>query len=193
MTQNHVLTVWFTPKCSTVSSYHLSSCLKSNCVRLWGFAALLLPEGSCPSADKVAALLLLAREACVGARRRLITLLSRGLSWKRRAEWQEQIKKDPTWNHIMEKTSSTTQRKTEHCCKSLRFWKNNTEVMEREIQTKSTEGLNTAISYVALHVLALLSTSHFNVQRLTRVQQRWMLNPVKAWDVFDWALQSYIL
>lgn len=38
--------------------------------------------------------------------------------------------------------------------------------MEGEFQTKSTEGLNTAISHVVLLVLALLSTSHFNVQRL---------------------------
>lgn len=44
--------------------------------------------------------------------------------------------------------------------------------MEGEFQIKSTEGLNTAISYVALLVLALLRTSHFNVQRLARVQQR---------------------
>lgn len=108
---NRILNVWFILKCSTVSDYRVSSCLKSNCVKLSGFAALLLPEGSCPSADNVAALLLLAKEACVGARRRLITLLSRGLSWERRAEWWEQIKKDPTWNHIMKKTSSTKQRK----------------------------------------------------------------------------------
>lgn len=83
----HVLTVWFILQCSTVSKYHVSSCLKSNCTKLSGFAALRLPEGSCPSADNVAALLLLAKEACVGARRRLITLLSRGLSWERRAKW----------------------------------------------------------------------------------------------------------
>lgn len=43
--------------------------------------------------------------------------------------------------------------------------------MEREIQTKSTEGLNTAISYVALLVLDLLNTNHFNVQRLAGIQQ----------------------
>lgn len=100
VTHNHVLTVWFTLKCSTVNNYHASS---FNCIGLGGFAALLLPEGSCPSADNVAALLLLAKEACVGARRRLSTLLSRGLSWERRAKWWEQIKKDPTWNHIMKK------------------------------------------------------------------------------------------
>jgi len=45
--------------------------------------------------------------------------------------------------------------------------------MEREIQTNGTEGLNTAISYVAL--LA---------QRLACIQQIWMLKSVKIRKVF---------
>lgn len=65
--------------------------------------------------------------------------------------------------------------------------------MEREIQTKSTEGLNTAISYVALLVLGLLNTNHFNMQRLAGIQQSWMLKSDKVQVVFDPALQSYIL
>lgn len=52
----------------------------------------------------------------------------------------------------------------EHCCKSQQFQKKNTEVMEREIQTNSTERINTAISYAAL-VLGLLNTNPFNTQR----------------------------
>lgn len=82
---------------------------KTKCY-VWSSTACLLPEGSLPSADNVAALLLLAKEAWVGASRRLITLLSRGMNWERRAKWWEQTKEDSTQTPNNE-GSSTKRRK----------------------------------------------------------------------------------
>lgn len=48
---------------STVSHCYVMFLLEEQLQKPFRLAALLLPEGSCPSADNVAALLLLAKEA----------------------------------------------------------------------------------------------------------------------------------
>lgn len=91
----------------------------------------------------------------------------------------------------MKKTSSTKQRRFVSIVANHSSFRREIQVMEREIQTNSTERLNTAISYAAL-VLGLLNSNQFNTWRqmhTTGMNAEVSQNRKN----FDAALQSYTL